>query len=146
MVFSIFMPDCHLSVTPIPLRIFGNGPRPTAARLLSQLWSVPHPSFPGSRFLGGSALSASVNRILINGSQGVQSPGAAAPKCSCSSPCESVFTAARGLRWSPFHDSVQFLSDPFHPLAAAASKYTFRTSLSSLCPGLSHEVETGDVD
>lgn len=52
-------------------------PLATAARLFSQLRNTPHPSFLGSRFLCGSVLSARVNRVLINGSQGVQSPGAA---------------------------------------------------------------------
>lgn len=66
--------DCHLHVTPISLQISTNGlwqQLPGFSRSCINLsW--------GSPFLCGSILSARVNRLLKNGSQGVRSPEATA--------------------------------------------------------------------
>lgn len=90
-------PQCNTN-SPPNLR---ESPLATAARLFSQLQSVPHPSFAGE--VDSSAallLSARVNRLLINGSQGVQSPGATVqslpPECvswSCFHSCEAPFSS-----------------------------------------------------
>lgn len=139
------MPDCHLSVTPIPLQISRN-------RLWPQLPGFSHSCgarhihlFLGSRFLCGSVLSARVNRVLINGSQGVQSPGAAVPSLLLVSLWESasqcVFTAVRCLRCSPLCPTLL----NFCLIPSPADTNGFKTHLQKLrshSPGLAHEAET----
>lgn len=132
------IPDCHLSVTPIPLQISEN-----------RLWPQP-PGFShscgtcrihlsrGSRFLCGSVLSARVNRVLINGSQGAQSPEATVQSLPLVS--VSVFLQLRGAR--SLQSFLLLCSISAWSLYPPASKHTFRNSLR---PGLSQEVETGDI-
>lgn len=144
-----FIPDCHLSVTPIPLQIFENRLWPQLPGFFSQLWSVPHPSFPEK------SIPLRL-RLVSQSKQGFDKwkSRCAVTRSHRSKPAAGFCARAwvLGVFWqlrSPFSYSVKFLHDPFTLWRKKNGSKTHLQELCSLCPGLSHvagsEVETGDV-
>lgn len=127
--------SCHLGVAPVPLHISGTRLRPQLPGFSHSCGACRIHLSPGSRFLRGSALSARVNRGLINGSQGVQSPGATVQTLP-----PDVFSQLRGA----FAGVRSPTPLSFCPIPSRRFK-THLEKLHSLCPGLCHEVETRDV-
>lgn len=123
-------------------------PLATAARLFSQLWSVPHPSFPGKSIplrLGLVSQSKQgfdkwKSRCAVTWSHRSKSPARFSVRVC-------VFTAAWCLRWSTFPTPLNFC---LIPLPAGNNSFRIHLQkLPSLSPGPSHEalteVETRDI-